>query len=90
MNEIKEAYETGKRERPNSILIFRIGDFYETFYDDARTLKPILGLVLTNRKDGQESIPMLGFPAHSAEKYIADILRSGLVVKVFERTGGEK
>lgn len=60
-----------KKQNPDAILFFRLGDFYETFWEDAKIASKVLDLVLTSKnKNAPEPIPMAGIPHHSAEKYI--------------------
>lgn len=75
-----------KARHTDAILFFRLGDFYEMFFEDAKTASSILDLVLTSR--GQEStgkIPMCGIPYHSAENYIAKLIKAGLKVAICEQ-----
>ncbi len=77
---IKENYE-------DSILFFRLGDFYEMFFDDAKTASEELDLVLTGRDCGQEErAPMCGVPFHSCEGYIARLVERGYKVAICEQT----
>lgn len=78
--EIKESY-------PDAILFFRLGDFYEMFFEDAKTASKELELVLTGRECGQdERAPMCGVPFHSADGYIARLISRGYKVAVCEQT----
>ncbi len=82
-----EQYFEIKREVPDAILFYRLGDFYEMFYEDAETAAPLLDLVLTARNRGQEhETPMCGVPFHAADGYIAKLLRHGLRVALCEQT----
>src|SRR5262249_27674126 len=65
---------------------FRIGDFFELFYDDAKTISRVLGLTLTSRNKGPDAIPMAGVPAHSSEQYLARLLRMGYSVAICDQT----
>ena len=77
-----------KQDHPNELVFYRMGDFYEMFYDDAKLASEILDITLTARgKSGNEPIPMAGIPYHSAENYIAKLVRSGISVAVCEQTG---
>lgn len=77
-----------KKEHPNELVFYRMGDFYELFYDDARTAARILDITLTARgKSGGEPIPMAGVPYHAAENYIAKLVRSGVSIAVCEQIG---
>lgn len=75
-----------KEQYPDCILFFRMGDFYEMFFEDAITAAPILGIALTTRnKNKEDAIPLCGFPYHSVEPYIAKIIESGLKVAICEQ-----
>ena len=71
-----------KRRYPEEILFFRMGDFYEMFFEDAHTASRILDIALTSR---QNDIPMCGIPFHAAESYIARLLKAGKRVAVCEQ-----
>lgn len=76
-----------KAEHPDAILFFRMGDFYETFYDDARTVSEILGITLTSRdKQGDAPIPLAGIPYHALEQYLVRLLDAGQTVAICEQT----
>ncbi len=79
-------YLRAKAEHPGSILLFRMGDFYETFLEDAHVLARETGIALTSRnpKDA-DPIPLAGFPWHSAEGHIAKLLRAGHRVAICEQ-----
>ena len=77
--EIKEKY-------PDAILLFRMGDFYETFGEDAKIASDVLGIVLTTRdKNKKNPIPMAGFPHHAAKNYIARLVKAGYKVAICEQ-----
>jgi DNA mismatch repair protein MutS len=81
-----EQYFEIKRQVPDAILFYRLGDFYEMFYEDAEKAAPLLDLVLTARGKGQEhETPMCGVPYHSADGYIAKLIRFGLRVAICEQ-----
>jgi DNA mismatch repair protein MutS len=74
-------------EVPDAILFFRLGDFYEMFFDDAITASKVLSLVLTGRACGlEEKAPMCGVPYHAASGYIAKLVKAGYKVAVCEQT----
>jgi DNA mismatch repair protein MutS len=79
-----QQYLDIKSDNPDSILFFRMGDFYEMFFDDAETASSILGIALTSR-DRERKIPMCGVPHHSAGSYIARLVRQGLKVAICEQ-----
>lgn len=75
-----------KREQPKAVLLFRMGDFYETFDEDARTVSRILGITLTSRNNGKaDDIPMAGFPHHSLDTHLPKLIRAGLRVAICEQ-----
>jgi DNA mismatch repair protein MutS len=81
-----EQYFEIKRQVPDAILFYRLGDFYEMFFEDAEKAAPILDLVLTARGKGQEhEAPMCGVPYHSADSYIAKLIKSGFRVAICEQ-----
>lgn len=82
-----EQYFEIKRQVPDAILFYRLGDFYEMFFEDAEKAAPLLDLVLTARNKGQEyETPMCGVPFHSADGYIAKLIKHGLRVAICEQT----
>jgi DNA mismatch repair protein MutS len=77
-----------KRQHPQELLFYRMGDFYELFYDDAKTAAAVLDITLTARgKSGGEPIPMAGVPFHAAENYLARLVRAGYAVAIAEQQG---
>ncbi|MEE2658073.1 MAG: DNA mismatch repair protein MutS [Candidatus Latescibacterota bacterium] len=82
-----EQYMRFKREHEDAILFFRMGDFYEMFFDDARQAARLLGLTLTSRNHGKTSgdIPLAGVPHHAAEGYIAKLIGLGHKVAICEQ-----
>ncbi len=82
-----EQYFEIKRQVPDAILFYRLGDFYEMFFEDAEKAAPLLDLVLTARNKGAEhEAPMCGVPYHSAGGYIAKLIRHGLSVAICDQT----
>jgi DNA mismatch repair protein MutS len=82
-----EQYFEIKRQVPDAILFYRLGDFYEMFFEDAEKAAPLLDLVLTARNKGQEhEAPMCGVPYHAADGYIAKLIRHGLRVAICDQT----
>ena len=69
-------WTAAKRENPDALLFFRMGDFYELFYDDAVTASRELQLTLTAR-DRERQVPMCGVPYHAVESYLTRLLRKG-------------
>ncbi|MDO5033284.1 MAG: DNA mismatch repair protein MutS [Eubacteriales bacterium] len=86
-----EQYLTLKEGRPDAYLFFRLGDFYELFFDDALEVSKLLGLALTGRDCGlPERAPMCGIPYHAAESYIARLLEGGHKVAIAEQVEDPK
>ncbi len=87
MTPMMEQYLAVKEQYPGCILFFRLGDFYEMFFDDAKTASRELELVLTGRDCGEaERAPMCGVPFHSCEGYIAKLVSRGYKVAICEQT----
>ena len=74
-----------KQKYPDCILFFRMGDFYETFYEDAKTCSKVLGLTLTSRNKGDNPIPLAGVPYHAVDGYLKKMLEAGYKVAVCEQ-----
>ena len=75
-----------KEQHPDTILFFRMGDFYELFHEDAEVAAEVLGLSLTSRdKNAEQPIPMAGFPWHGLEEHLRTMLRAGYKVTVAEQ-----
>jgi DNA mismatch repair protein MutS len=77
-SEIKARY-------PDTVLFFRMGDFYEMFYEDARIASKVLGLALTSRSKGAGAIPLAGIPYHALDSYLAKMIRAGHRVAICEQ-----
>ena len=77
-----------KQDHPNDLVFYRMGDFYEMFYDDAKDASQLLDISLTSRgQSGGQPVPMCGIPYHAAEGYIAKIVNAGRSVAVAEQIG---
>ena len=77
-----------KADHPNTLLFYRMGDFYELFFDDARKASKLLDITLTARgKSSGEPIPMCGIPYHAADGYLAKLVRAGESVAICEQIG---
>ncbi|MFP2913582.1 DNA mismatch repair protein MutS, partial [Pyxidicoccus sp. 3LFB2] len=74
-----------KALHPDSVLFFRLGDFYEMFFEDAVRASEILQITLTARAKGADKVPMCGVPYHSARRYIARLISEGLKVAICEQ-----
>ena len=79
-----------KEKYPDCILFFRMGDFYETFYEDARTCSRVCGLALTSRSKGTNPIPLAGVPYHAVDGYLKKMLQAGYKVAVCEQVEDPK
>ena len=83
-----QQYLAIKSEHPNELLFYRMGDFYELFYDDAESAARLLDITLTSRgKSAGEAIPMAGVPYHAAESYLARLVKAGRSVAIAEQVG---
>jgi DNA mismatch repair protein MutS len=83
---LMQQYHAVKKQHPTALLLFRLGDFYELFYDDAVTASRLLQITLTARnKEKGEPVPMCGVPYHAAENYIARLIRAGHKVAICEQ-----
>ena len=80
-----EQFWRAKKEAPDALLFFRMGDFYELFHQDAVTASRELGLTLTARSKGADSIPMAGVPVKAAEGYVIRLVRKGHKVAICEQ-----
>jgi len=85
-----KQYEEAKRACPDALLLFRMGDFYEMFRDDAKTAARVLNLALTSREKGAGAIPMAGFPYHQLESYLAKLIAVGIRAAVCEQVEDPK
>src|SRR6201997_847261 len=83
---LMRQYQAAKQQVPGALLLFRLGDFYELFYDDAVTAARELEITLTSRnKERGDAIPMCGVPYHSADGYIARLIQRGYRVAICEQ-----
>ena len=83
---LMKQYFKVKAEHPEAVLLFRVGDFYETFADDALIASKVLGIVLTKRANGSaSSVPLAGFPHHSIDMYLPKLVRAGYKVAVCDQ-----
>jgi len=82
---IFDKYKRLKKEDPSQTLLFKVGDFYQLFYDDATKVSALLGLTLIVRTKGREElVPMAGFPYQHLDGYLAKMVQQGLTVSVVE------
>jgi DNA mismatch repair protein MutS len=83
---LMRQYVAAKHEYPDAFLFFRLGDFYEMFFDDAVRAARLLGLTLTSRnKQDPEPVPMCGIPWHQRDAYVARLLRLGHKVAICDQ-----
>ncbi len=88
---LMRQYQAIKKQHPDKILLFRMGDFYETFGDDAVKAAPILGIALTSRAHGNgERIPLAGVPYHAIDRYLAKLAARGEKVVIVEQVEDPK
>ncbi len=81
-----EQYQRIKKRHPDALLFFRLGDFYEMFYEDAQMASPILEIALTSR----QKVPMCGVPYHAVNAYLAKLLKMGIKVAICEQVEDPK
>jgi DNA mismatch repair protein MutS len=82
---LMRQYHDIKDEHPGAILLFRVGDFYETFADDAKLVSRELGITLTKRNNGGDQTPLAGFPYHALDTYLPKLVKKGHRVAVCEQ-----
>lgn len=82
---LMKQYNQIKARHPQALLLFRVGDFYETFGEDAIKTAKILGIVLTKRRNGDSHIELAGFPYHSLENYLPKLVRAGQRVAICDQ-----
>src|SRR5215475_13797188 len=84
--ELMEQYHKAKAQHQDALLFFRLGDFYEMFYDDAAIAARELDIVLTSRPQGKSSerVPLCGVPHHRLEPYLARLIEKGYKVAICE------
>ena len=87
LSPMMEQYLSIKKQHPNEILFYRVGDFYEMFFEDALTASRELELTLTGKQCGmEERAPMCGVPFHAYETYVARLIAKGYKVAICEQT----
>jgi DNA mismatch repair protein MutS len=85
LSPMMRQYEEAKAACGDALLLFRMGDFYELFHEDAKTCARVLGLTLTSRDKSENPVPMAGFPHHQLEGYLAKLIRQGFRVAVCDQ-----
>src|SRR5512144_375293 len=87
---MRAQYLALKKQYPDIILLFRLGDFYETFDDDARIVSEVCDVVLTSRPvGGDQRVPLAGVPYHAIDTYVARLIGAGYRVAIAEQIGNE-
>ncbi|MDH4082783.1 MAG: DNA mismatch repair protein MutS [Nitrospira sp.] len=91
LSPLMQQYRDIKRGYPDAVLFFRVGDFYEMFYEDAQVASGILSIALTSRdKNSADPVPLCGVPFHAATGYIAKLLKAGRIVALCEQVEDPK
>ena len=83
---LMRQYNQVKEQHPETILLFRVGDFYETFGLDAELVSKELGITLTKRNNGGDQTPLAGFPFHALDSYLPKLVNKGYKVAICEQT----
>ncbi|MCX7838383.1 MAG: DNA mismatch repair protein MutS [Anaerolineae bacterium] len=90
MTPLRQQYLRIKKQYPDTIVMFRLGDFYETFDDDAKIVSSVCNIVLTARDMGTGNrVPLAGVPYHAVESYLAKLIHAGYKVAIVEQTSDE-
>ncbi|MBI5304215.1 MAG: DNA mismatch repair protein MutS [Chloroflexi bacterium] len=88
---LRQQYLRIKQQFPDTLVMFRLGDFYETFDDDAKTVASVCNIVLTGRDMGTGNrVPLAGVPYHAVESYLAKLIQAGHKVAIVEQTGDQQ
>src|SRR5699024_8645987 len=82
---LMRQHQKVKAENPDAILLFRVGDFYETFGEDAKLVSQELGITLTKRNNGADQTPLAGFPYHALDTYLPKLVKNGHRVAVCDQ-----
>ena len=85
-----QQYMEAKRQAPDALLLFRMGDFYELFYEDAIEASELLGIALTSRNKGENPTPMAGFPYHSLDIHLRKLIEAGKRVAICDQVEDAK
>src|SRR3989338_1288276 len=78
-------YMKAKSQYPDCVLLMRMGDFYETFYEDAKLVARVLQITLTSRGGEHSKVPLAGIPYHALEPYLAKLIKAGYKVAIVEQ-----
>ena len=91
MTPLRQQYLRIKNQFPDAIVMFRLGDFYETFDDDAKIVSSVCNIVLTGRDMGTVNrVPLAGVSYHAVETYLAKLIQAGHKVAIVEQTGDQQ
>lgn len=91
LSPMMERYQAVKAEHPGAMLLFRMGDFYELFYEDAQNAARVLGLTLTSRdKSSENPVPMAGFPWHQLDSYLQKLIHAGFRAAICDQVEDPK
>ncbi len=90
LSPMMKQYQDAKAACPDALLLFRMGDFYELFHDDAKTAARVLGLALTSRDKGENATPMAGFPYHQLESYLGKLIAAGFRAAICDQVEDAK
>ena len=87
MTPLQQQYTRIKKQFPDTVVFFRLGDFYETFNDDAKIVSSVCNIVLTGREMGTGNrVPLAGVPYHAVNTYLAKLIQAGHKVAIVEQT----
>src|SRR5512138_3359998 len=87
MTPLQQQYNRIKKQFPDTVVFFRLGDFYETFNDDAKIVSSVCNIVLTGREMGTGNrVPLAGVPYHAVNTYLAKLIQAGHKVAIVEQT----
>jgi DNA mismatch repair protein MutS len=78
-------YLSFKKQYPDKIVLFRMGDFFETFGDDAKTMSKVLNITLTSRNKNKNATPLAGFPHKAIDQYLPKIIKAGYCVVIVDQ-----
>ncbi len=81
MSKMIETFKMLKAKNPDAVILFRVGDFYESYFDDAKKVSEVLGITLTKRS-GEDGYYLAGFPHHALDTYLPKLIRAGLRVSI--------
>ena len=85
LSPMMHQFKAAKKAHPDCLLFFRMGDFYELFFEDAKTASRVLGIALTSRSKGEGAAPMAGVPVKAYEQYLFKLIRKGYKVAICDQ-----